>query len=307
MIRASIDIGSNSVLLLAAEIENETITNEVLNLSFITSLGKDLDKTKSFHPDSMKATYEALSSYKAELEKIKVKPENVIVTATEASRVASNAVDFYRQIKKDLGFSVTLISAEGEAYYTALGVVSSIQNSASELVVMDIGGASTELIKIHPRPFEIVKTISLPVGSVRATDWKKENQFTQKMSSILNKDFSEYHIENLMCVAGSMTSLASMFRGDREYDDKKIDGMLIDFTQFKKFTENLESTNVEQLLVSYPHLGKRAPMIAGGARVAVMTGEKLGVKKLTISTRGLRYGTLIKGVIDGQFTIGQIN
>jgi len=60
MIRASIDIGSNSVLLLACDFNESTgkIENELLNLSYITSLGKDLDKTRQFHPESMKATYD---------------------------------------------------------------------------------------------------------------------------------------------------------------------------------------------------------------------------------------------------------
>ena len=93
MIRASIDIGSNSVLLLAAELDNvgTKILSEILNLSYITSLGRDLDKTKKFHPDSMQSTYEALLDYKIQLEKIHITPQEVLVTATEASRVALNS------------------------------------------------------------------------------------------------------------------------------------------------------------------------------------------------------------------------
>ena len=73
MIRASIDIGSNSVLLLAAELNSSgEIQKEVLNESFITSLGRELDVTKKFHPDSMQATYEALAAYKKLLSMIQL-------------------------------------------------------------------------------------------------------------------------------------------------------------------------------------------------------------------------------------------
>jgi exopolyphosphatase/guanosine-5'-triphosphate,3'-diphosphate pyrophosphatase len=127
MRRASIDIGSNSVLLLAVELDSKgMITKELLNESFITSLGKDLDATKKFHPDSMKATYEALCEYKKMLNKINYLIENVIVTATEASRVSTNSREFFKRIKDEIGFNIQIISSDGEAYYTALGVVSSL-------------------------------------------------------------------------------------------------------------------------------------------------------------------------------------
>mgnify|MGYP001438253593 CR=1 FL=1 len=220
MRRASIDIGSNSVLLLAAEVnEQGMMTKEILNESFITSLGKDLDVTKRFHPDSMHATYEALGAYKKMLEGIQFPVENVIVTATEASRVATNSREFFQKIKSELGFNIQIITSEGEAYYTALGVVSSFSKENDKIVVMDVGGASTELIRMNLNPFKIVETISLPVGSVRATDWTKKGEFEDKMQAILSPDLSSYHTETLICVAGSMTALASMYLGQRVYED----------------------------------------------------------------------------------------
>lgn len=306
MIRSSIDIGSNSVLLLVAEFNpaSKKISKEILNLSYITSLGRDLDKTKKFHDDSMKATYEALAEYKQQLEKIKINPRDVLVTATEAARVATNASTFFTKIKKELGFSVTLITSEGEAHYTALGVVSGIEDQESELVIMDIGGASTELIRIQLSPFKIQSSVSLPVGSVRATDWRKDQSFDQRMESLLSQDLSTYQTKTLICVAGSMTSLAAMFLGLNVYDDTKINGLTINFLSFKEFSADLQKTNVENLQLLFPHLGKRAPMVAAGATVAEMIAEKLKIENMKISTRGLRYGTLIQGEIDGQFTIG---
>lgn len=306
MIRSSIDVGSNSVLLLVAEFNpiSKKISNEILNLSYITSLGRDLDKTKKFHDDSMEATYKALVDYKQQLEKIKINPQDVLVTATEAARVATNASAFFIKIKNELGFSVTLITSEGEAHYTALGVVSGIEGHESELVIMDMGGASTELIRIHLNPFKILSSISLPVGSVRATDWRKDQSFDQRMESLLKQDLSIYQTKTLVCVAGSMTSLAAMYMGLNVYDDTKINGLTINLLAFKEFSADLQKTNIENLLLLFPHLGKRAPMIAAGATVAEIIAERLKVENMKISTRGLRYGTLIQGEIDGQFTIG---
>lgn len=302
MRRASIDIGSNSVLLLAVELDSRgEIKEELLNESFITSLGKDLDETKRFHPDSMQSTYDALKKYKELLISIKFPLSDVIATATEASRVSTNSREFFKKIKEDLGINIQIISSDGEAYYTALGVVSSLSNPSDNIVVMDIGGASTELISIKTNPFKIEKSISLPVGSVRATDWKNKNEFDSKIYEVLSPDLSQYDTETLVCVAGSMTALASMYLGQREYSDTKIEGMTISFKTFQAFAIDLEKTSTENLLMLFPFLGKRAPMVAAGARVAEILGTKLKIDLIKISTRGLRYGVVINGGIDEQF------
>lgn len=303
MRRASIDIGSNSVLLLAVEVTAEgIIENEILNESFITSLGKDLDVTKKFHPDSMKATYEALSEYKKLLDNINFPICDVIATATEASRVSTNSREFFKKIKDELGFNIMIISSDGEAYYTALGVISSLEKSEGKIVIMDIGGASTELIQIETSPFKILKSVSLPVGSVRATDWKNKGEFETKINEILNVDLNGYHTDTLVCVAGSMTALASIYLGQKVYKDDKVEGMKISFKSFQDFAKDLRNTSVDNLLLLFPFLGKRAPMVGAGSHVAELIGNKLKIDTIKISTRGLRYGTVITGGIDEQYS-----
>lgn len=304
MIRASIDIGSNSVLLLAAELEKsgKKISKELLNLSYITSLGKDLDKTKLFHPESMRATYDALADYKVQLKKINIKPEDVIVTSTEAARVATNSSDFFSKIQKELGFEITIITPRAEAFFTAYGVASGSVDTDT-MVIMDIGGASTELIKVRMNPFKIIDSISLPIGSVRATDWLKENSFDNKTHEIFSHNLEFYQTDTLLCVAGGMTSMAAMYLGLKEFDAKAIDGMKISFDSFKLFAGDLQKTTSENLLLLFPFLGKRVEVVAAASKVAEMFCTNLKIKNIKISTRGLRYGTILTGGIDGQFTI----
>jgi exopolyphosphatase/guanosine-5'-triphosphate,3'-diphosphate pyrophosphatase len=298
MIRASIDIGSNSVLLLACEFTDK-IESEILNLSHITSLGRDLDKTGMFCKESMDLTYKALEHYRDELIKINFNPKNTIVTATEAARVAKNSKTFFDLVKENLGFEIKIITGEQEAYFTAMGVASGTSKGLATCTIMDIGGASTEFIKLQMNPLKVLTSISLPVGSVRATDWNKEKVLDLKMKNILDNDLSVYQTETLVCVAGSMTSLASMFLGKKIFNDKEIDGLVINFNEFVKFADDLQGVNKEELLLNFPFLGKRAEMVAAGARVAKMLGEKIKIKKIQISTRGLRYGVLVNGGING--------
>ena len=306
MKRASIDIGSNSVLLLAIEFDekNNCILKEYLNESTITSLGKDLDKNKTFLDHTMFATFEALRNYKKLLEKNGFSITEVIVTATEASRVANNAKEFFNKVFNELGFKIQVINGKGEAYYTALGVITSLKTSDEKsIVVMDIGGASTELIKIHFNPFRIEESISMPIGSVRASDWAKEGSevLDLKFNEIFKNDLSSFRTDTLVCVAGSMTALASMYLGHKVYDDQKIEGLEIPFNTFKDFARDLQNTSIENLLLLFPFLGKRAPMLGSGSKIAVEIGKILEIKKMKISTRGLRYGTVFTGGIHEQF------
>lgn len=300
-LRASIDIGSNTTLLLAAEVEEGSFV-EKLNETRVTSLGKDLDKTGEFRDKSMNDTFKALSDYKSLLEKIEIKPEETIVTATEAARVAKNSKDFFSKVEKELGFQVTIINGEGEAYYTSFGVVSRSQIDQDSLTIMDIGGASTELIKIQVNPFKILNSVSLPLGSVRCSDWLKDKIFEQKITEIFdNHDVNEYETSHLLCVAGSMTSLGSMIKGLKKFDSDTVNGTKISFDDFLKFTKKIKKRTPAELLLKFPFLGKRSKSIVGGAYLGEQMGTALKVKTFEISTLGLRYGTLLSGGIDERF------
>lgn len=301
MLRASIDIGSNTVLLLIAEVQNSQL-KEIVSKSSVTALGRDLDKLGEFHPESMNETYATLKNYRKELKRMDIAPEDVIVTATEASRVARNAPTFFEKVKKELGFIVTIINDHGEAHYTSLGVCAGSTSTLEEAVIMDIGGASTELIKIKVKPYRLIKSISLPIGSVRATEWIKSGEYQQKLQEIFSKyNLDDYKAEKLICVAGSMTSLGGMMKGLSSFDSEQINGADIPFKAFKNFISKIENDDPQKLLNHYPFLEKRANTIVAGAKLAIEIAQKCDVKNLEISTYGLRHGTAMSGTIEHQF------
>lgn len=302
MLRASIDIGSNTVLLLIAEVQNSQL-KEIVSKSSVTALGRDLDKLGEFHPESMNETYATLKNYRKELKRMDIAPEDVVVTATEASRVARNAPTFFEKVKKELGFVVTIINDHGEAYYTSLGVCAgTLTQIDEEMIIMDIGGASTELIKIKVKPYRLISSVSLPVGSVRASQWMKNGEYQEKLSDIFERySLDEYQTHKIVCVAGSMTSLGGMIKGLSSFESELINGAEISFESFKKFVSKIEHDAPEKLLNHYPFLEKRAETIVAGAKIAVEMAQKCGVDNLEISTYGLRHGTAMSGAIEHQF------
>ncbi|MES2528580.1 MAG: hypothetical protein V4598_15965 [Bdellovibrionota bacterium] len=298
-IRASVDIGSNSVLLLVAEVQNGKL-RELSRRSEITQLGKELDKNKAFHAESMKATFEALKSYAKECTELGVKPEDVIVTATEASRVAANAPEFFKSIADDLHLHIQIINPEAEAYYSTKGILYNSKFQSEVITIMDIGGASTELIKVNTKTNQILKTISMPVGAVRATQWLTDGLFVQNLQKLFldfRTEIDDFQTRELFCVAGTMTSLGNMHLQRKEFVEDDLHGMVMKSedvdTLFKKYSD----TDAAVFLEEFPFLQKRSQNIRGGLHVAYHFIHRLLAREITISTYGLRYGTILEGKI----------
>ena len=305
MVKASIDIGSNSLLLLVADQENQKY--QVLeDHSWITGLGKGLKgqlKEKKFDEESKRLTRIAIDEILKILQKFDVLPEDVIATATEASRLAIDADEFYNEIKKDYGINVNIISAQGEAYYTSLGV-SQFFLKENEITLIDIGGASSELIDINCNPFKMKKFKSLPLGSVVTRDLNLDQESLKlKIKGVFREyklidDFAPY---KLIGVGGTLTTLATMMRGLSKFKREEIEGLEFNFDESDIFLQKISKLSQDDLLKHYPFLGKRASTIISGGVLALEFFRALNLKSFTVSTVGLRYGTLSAGECDESF------
>lgn len=301
--RASIDIGSNSCLLLVAEVSGGKL-DILFRDQNVTALGRDLDKNGHFHEESKKDTYDVLKKYALKVREFGLEPSDVIVTATEASRVATDAAEFFYSIEKDLGFKFTIITGEAEAYYSSLGAMLDQKDKYDSMTIMDIGGASTELIKVNSNPFEIVDFVSLPIGSVRVTNWRNENIIDAKIEELLQKYkeiISKFETESLLCVAGTMTSIANMELKNKEFIEKEVHNHHFPTQSLSKIVEKYHNYSEDDFLKDFPFLGKRAKAISGGIFVADFLCGKLKVKDIYVSTYGLMFGTALEGEIKDEF------
>ena len=284
-------------MLLVAEVVEDRIV-EIEIGEWVTALGRDLDRTKKIHPRSMADTLEALKNCCDIIKKYGLKPMEVLVTATEAARVAINAKDFFRDIDEKLGLRICVITAEGEAYYTFRGVIQNdIDNTT---VIMDIGGASTELIKVSGKRLE--KMMSLPIGSVRGSEGKIKGR-TESILMERRTEMACFQTSQLVGVGGTMTSLAAISKDMKNFEREKIEDYTIDDFDLKNCVFRIEGFSEEQLHKKFPFLGKRVKSIKEGGRLALAIGSILGVQGWKVSTRGLRYGTIRDKYIDERFII----
>ena len=292
MNQAAIDIGSNTILLLIMNEKHETLEFEAR----VTSLGKNLDKNKAFEEQSMKDSFEALAEYSQICAGYDVPFNKVRITATEASRVASNAPEFYQKVHDKLGATVEIITGDQEASFAAKGVVMMESETSLEdiVVLMDIGGGSTELIKVQTKPFQILESVSIPLGSVRVSDWIERGIWDSKKQELISSyQFENYKVEGLIGVAGTMTSLINIVKDNKNFEFIGFDQTKIQTDDFFQLMDNMSSYSPDDFLKKYPYLGKRSFAIWGGYQVCKFICEQINPKYLNISFNGLVHGSLL--------------
>lgn len=302
-IRASIDIGSNSVLLLIADVSHGKL-REISKRSEITSLGRELDKNKAFHLESMTATYDAIKSYAEECDQNDIPRDRILATATEAARVAQNASEFFKKIHDELGVTVTIISAEAEAYFSTKGILFDTKFNSEIITIMDVGGASTELIKVNTKSFQVLDSISMPMGAVRSSQWLEDNSFVQNLQKVFldfRNSIDKFQSKELFCVAGTVTSLGNMHLRRKEFIEADVHGLALKAEDIDNLFKSFSNTPSGDFLNQFPFLQKRSQSIRGGLHLVYHITHRLLVKELVISTYGLRFGTLLEGKIKKEF------
>ncbi len=297
--RASIDIGSNSVLLLIADFTNKNF-KEITKQSYITSLGRDLDKNKAFHEDSMQLTYDAIEAYAKECDQYDIPRDEIIATATEASRIAQNADLFFAKIQNEIGIRIQKITSQAEAYFSTRGILFNSSFNSEIITIMDIGGASTELIRVNTKDFAILETISMPIGAVRASNWLEDGLLVQNLQKVFadfRNEIDKFQTKDLYCVAGTVTSLGNMFLERKDFIEDDVHGLILKSEDIENLFKKYSEMDPQSFLDQFPFLQKRSNSIRGGLHIVYHLVHRLLVKEIRISTYGLRYGTLLEGKI----------
>lgn len=294
---AAIDVGTNSVLLLVAERQADGRFTAVLERSEITRLGQGVDKTRTLSAEAMETTLKALERFATEARELGAK--GIVVSATSAARDSSNGAEFIAAAKTRAGLEVEIISGAEEARLSWSSVFSDF-GGAHPLVVLDIGGGSTEFIFGSPSG-EISFRHSFDVGSVRLTerhvrtDPPSEAELTS-IDSMLRETFKAVPQATggarMVGVAGTATTIAAVAHHVTPYDPALIHGSTVTADEVEATLTRLASLPTH-LRKTVPGLQpKRADVIVAGALVLRAAMRAGGVNEILISDRGLRWGLL---------------
>ena len=161
---AAVDIGTNSVRLLVAEVDDDGTVRTLDRRMRITRLGQGVDATRRLAPEAIERTLAVLREYGGVIGELGV--EHVRATATSAARDATNRDDFFRPGRDALGTELELLTGEEEAALSFRGATRDVDAPGPYLVV-DIGGGSTEFVVGTTEPTGLV---SVDIGCVRITE-----------------------------------------------------------------------------------------------------------------------------------------
>jgi exopolyphosphatase / guanosine-5'-triphosphate,3'-diphosphate pyrophosphatase len=305
--RAVIDIGTNSIKLLVADVRGNQVS-PVHEESRQTRLGKNFYDTHHLQPEAVACTAEAVWEF-AEIARER-DAGRIRVIATSAARDAVNKDDLISTIEKASGLKVEIISGGQEAAWAFQGVTANSDLAQKPLLLLDVGGGSTEFILGHKGEKYFAE--SLPLGTVRllekfphsdpptraefekCRDWIKDllhEKVRPKLEPMLRDQ--NYRGAQLVGTGGTVSILARIEKKMDRFDRDKIEQTVLSLDRIVAHRKNLWRLPLAQRkeTVGLPKL--RADVVLTGVLIYEIVMEELGFAQLRISTRGLRFAAVM--------------
>ena len=300
---ATIDIGTNSVLLLVAETLGDHRLTPVLEVSTITRLGQGVDKSRCLHPDAVRRTLLCLEDYARRMREHLV--ERLDVVTTSAARDAVGVDAFLDAAERILGARPRVISGEAEARLTFLGALSGL-SVAGPVAVYDIGGGSTEIVFGHVEPGRsptISFATSLDVGCVRLTERHVRRDPPSRseldavrgsVGEVLSGLVRSAGPLTWVGIGGTITTLVAVELGLEPYDPSKVHGSVLTVDQVAGLVQRLGALPVSERRVVPGLDPKRADVIVTGGCIVQQLLAWSGTQQTRVSDRGVRWGLAIE-------------
>lgn len=297
---ASIDIGSNTILLLITKYNTKengikTLANfyESPRLSAGINLGDKLRR------DKINSLISVLSLYQQQIDKFNC--EKILIVATNAFRLISNRNEIINEIKKMFGWDIEIISGDEEARLTFLGSTFPIQMNTVNNVI-DIGGGSTEFIHGHDSSIRFKK--SFDIGVVSLTEKFFSNYPPTEKEIIYAFEYSKGMFSELtgkyaggigtIAVAGTPTTLSCIKQNIRVYNEDKVENSLLLLSDIESVIDKLIKLNKKQVLERYGQVvSGREDVLLAGCLILVSLMKQININQVRVSTKGLRYGVVV--------------
>jgi len=295
---AALDLGSNTFLLLLAEVTAGKVEKVYGDHTRVVKLGQGVQQNKRFHPDALKRAEDCFRDYQKLIEEFK--PEKVMAVATSAARDAENKNDFFALAEK-YHIPVKIIPGAMEAEITFQGATCDFENNVDKAVI-DVGGGSTEII--GKGEDKKITGKSVDVGSVRLTEMffpqqpPKSNE-VKALFEYAQKQFGEAkahfpkQIKEVIAVAGTPTSLACLELA-QDYDESLVHKLKLTRHQIEQWIDKMSAMTIEEREKIKGMPSKRADVLVAGSLILLAAMINLNVDEVTVSTRGVRFGVALK-------------
>ncbi len=314
---AAVDLGTNNCRLLIAARRGDSFS--VLDShSQIARLGEGLEATGRLSDASIERAMDALGKISKKLKAKRV--GHVRCIATEACRRAENGAAFIQRVRDETGLTFKIIGPEEEARLALIGCHNLIEPDTDRVLVIDIGGGSTELSYVDARPAHegglkgllrkppILGWRSLPVGVVTLTEafshLPEEEAYPQMLAHVMGlierwkhtpdirKAFEEGRA-HVIGTSGTVTCLTGVSLGLQKYRRDKVDGAWITHDAMMATVNNLREVGQDQIH-TFPTIGTdRAGLMLAGCAIVEATWSLAPGGRMRVADRGLREGLLL--------------
>ncbi len=297
---ASIDIGTNTIRCLIADIRDGTLTPLAIYRDIIR-LGEGLSTRGSLDPAALKRLKAVLNSYRGYIGDSGC--HKVRAVGTSALRDAGRDGSMHRSLEDTLGYPVEVIRAEEEARLTSLGVRAGV-GSLNDGMILDIGGGSTELIRV--KDGTDVWWTSLPAGVVHLTeelildDPPSATQVAAlraRFRTLIENESGDGG-EQLAGTAGTPTTLAAVQLGIDDYDPTLVNGHVLSLAVVRSLVDQFLAADSKKRL-AMPGMEKgREDLIVAGSIMVLEVMDRWGYDEMIVSDWGLLEGIaidLVKG------------
>jgi len=299
---AVVDIGTNTTRLLVADVEGRTVT-EVDRRNAITRLGEGVDSGGRLLDGAMERVFSVVSEYRRAIDELGA--ERSIAVATSAVRDATNGEEFVHELQARYRIEPRIISGDEEAHLTFTGATLERPAGGDPLLVLDIGGGSTEFVigsSGEPPSFNV----STQAGSVRQTERHLHHdpptageldELRVEIRQIVDTSVPEEirrGVGDGVAVAGTPTSMAAIDQELEPYDPSRVHGYRVTLEACVRIEAMLAGLSEgERRGVTGLH-PERAPTIVAGAVILVESMRSFGLDSIQVGEHDILYGAALE-------------
>lgn len=308
---AALDLGTNNCRLLIARPTADGF-RVVDAFSRIVRLGEGLAATHRIGEAAIARAVEALAICRDKMRVRQVARARLI--ATEVCRAAENARAFCARVAEQAGLELEIVDSATEARLAATGCTELVDPAASGVILFDIGGGSSELVRLGrtnggrrgpPAP-EIVGWASLPVGVVTLAERyggtvvspeiyramiAEATSFVEQFAHAHACDLNGFH---MLGTSGTVTTIAGVYLKLKRYDRRRVDGCWLSDAQISAVVAELMAMSFAERAAN-PCIGReRADLVLAGCAILDAIRRAFPCQRLRVADRGLREGMLVE-------------
>jgi exopolyphosphatase/guanosine-5'-triphosphate,3'-diphosphate pyrophosphatase len=301
MIAGALDVGTNTVLMLVARLDANGSVTPLADLSRITRLGRGVDRSGALDPDAATRTFDAIVEFVEQARKLGA--TKILTAATATMRDVRDGAAFVERVRERTGVTLEIISGDTEAELSYFAVAHGLPVKPDEkLLIIDIGGGSTEFIRVEPGSPLAKK--SLQIGSVRLTERivrhdPPSSEEAAELRDAVDRAVAElgwasFHPDRMVGIAGTVTTVCAVALKLSTYDHAKVHGHELTRTEVAAALDQFGRLPLADRKRLAGLVEGRADVIFAGTAILLRAMKLFGADRVLVSDQGVRWGLMYR-------------